>query len=77
MPVNKRSVARGTGDRVVNKLGKALADVGLAANYKKEVLGLAFKESTRMPTLNNKLGKILADDGLAANHKKRGFRLGI
>jgi hypothetical protein len=35
MPVNKRSVARGTGDRVVNKLGKALADVGLASGDKR------------------------------------------
>ena len=30
MPVNKRSVARGTGDMVVNKLGKALVEDGLA-----------------------------------------------
>ena len=29
MPVNKRSVARDTGDMVVNKLGKALAEDGL------------------------------------------------
>ena len=73
MPVNKRSVARGTGDRVVNKLGKALADDGLAANHKKkEGLGQALKKSTRMPTLNKKLGKALKDYELAAaNHQKK------
>ena len=36
MPVSKRSVARGTGDIVVNKLGKAVADDGLAVNHKKK-----------------------------------------
>ena len=57
MPVNKRSVARGTGDIVVNKLGKALADDGLAENHKKI----------------NKLGKALVENWAACKPQKEGL----
>ena len=36
LPVSKRSVACGTEEKVVNKLGKALSDEELAVNHDKK-----------------------------------------